>query len=117
MARGLAMGEVGSASGLRQLVSKVAVTAYALLNVVGDKLVWFKVKAGLGGKLKRIITGGRALAGSLVTFYETAVVGYGVTECAPLLSYRLLDGNIVRAVPVGLFVTIGQIKHPRVDMP
>jgi hypothetical protein len=33
----------------------------------------------------------------LVTFYETAVVGYDVTECAPLLSYRLLDGNIVTA--------------------
>jgi long-subunit acyl-CoA synthetase (AMP-forming) len=60
-------------------------------------LVWFKVKAGFGGKLKRIITGGSALAGSLVTFYETAVVGYGVTECAPLLSYRLLDGNMVTA--------------------
>jgi long-subunit acyl-CoA synthetase (AMP-forming) len=58
MARGLEIGEVGSASGLRQLVSKVAVTSYALLNVVGDKLVWFKVKAGFGGKLRRIITGG-----------------------------------------------------------
>jgi long-subunit acyl-CoA synthetase (AMP-forming) len=97
MARGLAMGEVGSPTGLRQLVSKVAVTAYALLNVVGDKLVRYIVKAGFGGKLKRIITGGSALAGPLVAFYETAVVGYGVTECAPLLSDRLLDGNIVTA--------------------
>jgi long-chain acyl-CoA synthetase len=91
------MGEVGSPTGLRQLVSKVAVTAYALLNVVGDKLVWYKVKAGFGGKLKRIITRGSTLAGSLVTFYKTAVVGSGVPECAPLLSYRLLDGNIVTA--------------------
>jgi long-chain acyl-CoA synthetase len=65
MAVGLALGEVGSPSGLRQLVSKAAVTALVPLNVVGDKLVWSKVKAGLGGALKTIFSGGSALAGSL----------------------------------------------------
>jgi long-chain acyl-CoA synthetase len=101
MARGLTVGEVGPPSGLRQLVSKVVVTALAPLNVVGDKLVWSKVKAGFGGKLKTIISGGSALAGSLENFYETAgfhvIVGYGLTECAPLLSYRRMDGNFVTA--------------------
>jgi long-chain acyl-CoA synthetase len=42
---------------------------------------------------------GSALAGSPEIFYETAgfhvIVGYGLTECAPLLSYRRLDGNLV----------------------
>jgi long-chain acyl-CoA synthetase len=101
LAKGLAVGEEGDPSGLRRLVSKAAVTGLAPLNLVGDKLVWSKVKAGFGGKLKTIISGGSALAGSLEQFYETAgfniIVGYGLTECAPLLSYRRLDGNLVTA--------------------
>jgi long-chain acyl-CoA synthetase len=101
LARGLAVGEAGTPSGLRQLASRAAVVGLAPLNHVGDKLVWSKVKAGFGGKLKTIISGGSALAGSLEQFYETAgfnvIVGYGLTECAPLLSYRRLDGNLVTA--------------------
>jgi long-chain acyl-CoA synthetase len=95
------LGEVGIPSGLRQFVSKVAVTALASLNVVGDKLIWSKVKAGFGWKLKTIISGGNALAGSLENFYEPAelhvIVGYGLTAYVPLLSYRRLDGNLVTA--------------------
>ncbi|KAG7337962.1 long-chain-fatty-acid-CoA ligase [Nitzschia inconspicua] len=101
LANGLAVGEAGTPSGLRQLASKAAVAGLAPLNFVGDKLVWSKVKAGFGGKLKTIISGGSSLAGSLEQFYETAgfnvIVGYGLTECAPLLSYRRLDGNLVTA--------------------
>jgi long-chain acyl-CoA synthetase len=99
LARGLAVGE--SPSGLKQLASRATVLGLAPLNAVGDKLVWSKVKAGFGGKLKTIISGGSALAGSLEQFYETAgfnvIVGYGLTECAPLLSYRRLDSNLVTA--------------------
>ena len=88
-------------SGLKRLVSRAIVTALAPLNAVGDKLVWSKVKAGFGGNLKLIISGGSALAGSLESFYETAglkvVVGYGLTECSPLLAYRRSDANLVTA--------------------
>jgi long-chain acyl-CoA synthetase len=101
LSNGLAVGEVGAPSGLRQLASRMLVAALAPVNVVGDKLVWSKVKAGFGGKVKTIISGGSALAGWLEEFYETAgfrvLVGYGLTECAPLLSYRRLDGNLVTA--------------------
>jgi long-chain acyl-CoA synthetase len=73
----------------------------APLIVVGDKLVLSKVKAGFGGNLKTIISGGSALAGSPENFYQTAgfhvIVGYGLTECVPLLSYRRLDSNLVTA--------------------
>lgn len=88
-------------SGLKRLASKATVTALAPVNAVGDKLVWSKVKDGFGGKLKTIISGGSALAGSLETFYETAgfrvCVGYGLTECSPLLAYRRSDSNLVTA--------------------
>lgn len=42
--------------------------ALSPLNLVGDKLVWSKVKAGFGGRQRVIISGGSALAGSLEIF-------------------------------------------------
>eukprot|EP00536_Pseudo-nitzschia_multiseries_P005022 jgi/Psemu1/238141/estExt_Genewise1.C_900067 len=101
LAKGLTVGNPDDPSGLQRIVSKATVAAVAPLNAVGDKLVWSKVQDGFGGNLKTIISGGSALAGSLEQFYETAgfkvVVGYGLTECAPLLAYRRLDGNLVTA--------------------
>lgn len=86
---------------LRKLASKATLLALAPLNAVGDKLVWKKVQDGFGGNLKTIISGGSALAGSLETFYEAAgfqvLVGYGLTECSPLLAYRRADANMVTA--------------------
>lgn len=88
-------------NGLRKLASKATLLALAPLNAVGDKLVWKKVQDGFGGNLKTIISGGSALAGSLETFYEAAgfkvLVGYGLTECSPLLAYRRADANMVTA--------------------
>eukprot|EP00529_Nitzschia_sp_RCC80_P017279 CAMPEP_0113496736 /NCGR_PEP_ID=MMETSP0014_2-20120614/30273_1 /TAXON_ID=2857 /ORGANISM="Nitzschia sp." /LENGTH=840 /DNA_ID=CAMNT_0000390663 /DNA_START=284 /DNA_END=2806 /DNA_ORIENTATION=+ /assembly_acc=CAM_ASM_000159 len=98
LSKGLAVGDE-SPGGLERLWSKALVTGLAPLNAVGDKLVWSKVQAGFGGKLKTIISGGSALAGNLEQFYEQAgfkvVVGYGLTECSPLLSFRRTDGNLV----------------------
>jgi len=84
---------------LEKLASKAILTALAPLNAVGNKLVWSKVQDGLGGRVKTIISGGSALAASLETFYETAgvtvIVGYGLTECSPLISFRRRDANLV----------------------
>jgi long-chain acyl-CoA synthetase len=83
---------------LEKLAARAIVTALAPLNAVGDKLVWKKVQDGFGGSVKTIIAGGSALAGSLETFYESAgiqiVVGYGLTECSPLLAFRRKDANL-----------------------
>jgi long-chain acyl-CoA synthetase len=88
-----------------KLVSKLILTALAPLNALGDKLVWSKVQDGFGGKNKVIISGGSALAGALETFYETCgvtiCVGYGLTECAPLIAHRRGDSNLVTAGCVG----------------
>jgi len=86
-------------------ISWLIVTALRPLNFVGDKLVWKKVKDGFGGRVKVIISGGSALAGSLETFYETCglsiSVGYGLTECSPLIAHRRVDSNLVTAGCVG----------------
>ncbi len=103
VAAGLTVGEKGE--GGNRLVSKIILAALAPLNAVGDKLVWSKVKEGFGGKNKVIISGGSALAGGLETFYEncgmTVCVGYGLTECAPLLAHRRSDNNLVTGGCVG----------------
>jgi long-chain acyl-CoA synthetase len=84
---------------LERLASRLALMALTPIHVVGNKLVWSKVQDGFGGRLKVIISGGSALAGGLETFYETAgmtvCVGYGLTECSPLISYRRSDANLV----------------------
>jgi long-chain acyl-CoA synthetase len=100
IAKGLVVG--GEQPGaLEKLAAKASVALLAPINAVGDKLVWSKVKDGFGGRLKVIISGGSALAGSLEDFYETVgmkiCVGYGLTECSPLIAYRRADANLVTA--------------------
>lgn len=100
IANGLVVGDEPS-NGLERLRSKAIVKLLAPLNAVGDKIVWSKVKDGFGGQLKVMIAGGSALAGSLESFYETAglpvLVGYGLTECSPLIAFRRRDNNLVTA--------------------
>lgn len=97
---GLVVGDSRPSSS-QKLMSKLKLAVLSPLHAVGSKLVWSKVQAGFGGRLKLIISGGSALAGSLESFYETAgipiCVGYGLTECSPLISYRRQDSNLVTA--------------------
>ena len=99
ISNGLIVGPSNEPSGLRKLTSKVIVKSLLPLNLIGDKLVWSKIQNGFGGNLKCIISGGSALPGNLESFYENAglnlIVGYGLTECAPLLAFRRLDNNLV----------------------
>jgi len=103
VANKLTVGEKGK--GGNPFVSKLMLAALAPLNAAGDKLVWKKVQEGFGGKNKVIISGGSALAGGLETFYEncgiTICVGYGLTECAPLIAHRRSDENLVTGGCVG----------------
>lgn len=96
------------------IVSTLIVKALAPLNFVGNKLVWSKVQAGFGGRQRNIISGGSALAGSLETFYENCgveiLVGYGLTECSPLLAHRRSDSNLVTAGCVGFAATDTEIR-------
>lgn len=90
----------------QRILSRIVVTTLAPLNAVGTKLVWGKVQDGFGGSVKTIISGGSALAGSLESFYETVglqiSVGYGLTECSPLIAFRRTDANLVTAGCAGM---------------
>jgi long-chain acyl-CoA synthetase len=96
------------------IISTLIVKALAPFNFVGNKLVWSKVQAGFGGRQRNIISGGSALAGSLETFYENCgidiLVGYGLTECSPLLAHRRADSNLVTAGCVGFAATDTELR-------
>mmetsp|Transcript_15121 Transcript_15121/g.32824 ORF Transcript_15121/g.32824 Transcript_15121/m.32824 type:complete len:801 (-) Transcript_15121:194-2596(-) len=96
------------------IVSTLIVKALAPLNFVGNKLVWSKVQDGFGGRQRNIISGGSALAGSLETFYENCginiLVGYGLTECSPLLAHRRSDSNLVTPGCVGFACSDTEIR-------
>ena len=68
------------------------------LQRVGDKLVWSKVRQGLGGEIKCLVSGGSKLSVTLDDFFEMAginiIVGYGLTETSPVISNRMVEYNV-----------------------
>lgn len=104
IAKGLVVGD-SAPSFLAKLKSKLILLLFAPINALGNKLVWSKVQVGFGGKQKAIISGGSALPGALESFYQMCgipiMVGYGLTECSPLISHRRSDANLITAGCVG----------------
>ena len=99
---------------LKRLGAALMAALLSPLNFVGTKLIWSKIQAGFGGKVKVIISGGSALAGGLEKFYEVAglniLVGYGLTECAPLIAFRRADSNLVTAGCAGKAVAYTELR-------
>ena len=61
----------------------------SLKHKLADKLVFHKLRAKTGGKLRFFISGGAALARELGLFFEAAgilvIEGYGLTESSPVI--------------------------------
>lgn len=61
-------------------------------HFLGDVLVYRKVRAKMGGRLRLCISGGGALQPQIDEFYQAIgikiIEGYGITETAPVLSFR-----------------------------
>ncbi|CAN8069219.1 unnamed protein product, partial [Agarophyton chilense] len=67
---------------------------YALANM----LLWRKIRAGFGGRLRICLSGGGSLAGYLEDFFEIAgieiCIGYGLTETSPVIANRFGESNV-----------------------
>jgi len=61
-----------------------------LSRAIADALLFKKIRAGMGGRLKTVIVGGAALDPALCRFFINAGVdvyqGYGLTETSPVLT-------------------------------
>lgn len=67
-----------------------------LKHALADKLVFSKIKARTGGRIRFFASGGAALPRELGEFFEavgiTILEGYGLTETSPVISINRLDG-------------------------
>ncbi len=92
-------------TGREKLLRGSMAVAGALKKVKVDpaKLLFRSVQEVFGGRLKRIICGGAPMPADLVARFDTFGIklcqGYGITECAPLISVAPEEDN--RAGSVG----------------
>ena len=85
------------ASAPARLVSAIKAAVFWPLHKLGDRLIYKTIRQATGGKFRYAISGGGALAPHLELFFEIVdikvLVGYGLTETAPVLTARRLWFN------------------------
>ena len=85
-------------SGMQKAIATLKSMALALLHAVGERLVYKQVREATGGQLNAVLSGGGSLAMHLEDFFEivglNVIVGYGLTETAPVLTGRRSWGNL-----------------------
>jgi long-chain acyl-CoA synthetase len=78
--------------------SKPASLGLKLQWAVADKLVYSKIRAGTGGKLRMVFSGGGPLSKELGEFFWSVGVpiyqGYGLTETSPILTSNYPENRV-----------------------
>ncbi|MEO0947688.1 MAG: AMP-binding protein [Cyanobacteria bacterium J06641_5] len=101
----------------QRLVAGLQAIANWPLHALGQRLVYRKIRQATGGKLKTVFSGGGALARHLDDFYEIIgiplLVGYGLTETAPITHGRRLCGNLRWSAGKPLPETAAKIVDPQ----
>lgn len=103
-------------SGLQRLMARLQALALSPLHRLGHKLVYGKVQAATGGKIKFLISGGGSLAQHIDEFFAiigiNLLVGYGLTETAPVLTVRRAWANLQGSAGLPLVETEIRIVDP-----
>jgi long-chain acyl-CoA synthetase len=76
----------------QKLNARLQMSILAPIHAIADKLIYAKIREATGGKIVNVISGGGSLAKHLDLFFEIIgveiLVGYGLTETAPITNVR-----------------------------
>lgn len=104
-----------SALGAR-IVGLLGALLWLIPKKLGDILVFKKVLAATGGRLKASLSGGGALPSYIDDFFRAIGVrileGYGLTETSPVLSVRRME----RLIPGTVGPLIAGTEHKLIDL-
>jgi long-chain acyl-CoA synthetase len=101
-----AMG-IGRRVSRRRMAGERLPWALAAARALAHRLVFARLHAALGGRLRFAVSGGAALSPEIAAFFHAAGIlileGYGLTESCPVLTFNRLDalrlGSVGRPVP------------------
>ncbi|MBW4661106.1 MAG: AMP-binding protein [Drouetiella hepatica Uher 2000/2452] len=85
-------------SPLERSLASLQSAALLPFHLLGKKLVYQKVREGMGGAIKYLVSGGGSIADYLEDFFEIVDVqllgGYGLTETSPITNVRRPSRNL-----------------------
>ncbi|MBW4420394.1 MAG: AMP-binding protein [Myxacorys californica WJT36-NPBG1] len=121
-AKGLKLNKL-DASGADRAIAALKAAPLKVIHELGDRLVYQKVRDGLGGQLVFVVSGGGSIAEHLEDFFEIVGIeilgGYGLTETSPITHVRRTWRNVRGADGEPLPTTETRIVDPetRKDLP
>jgi long-chain acyl-CoA synthetase len=105
----------------QKLKAAVLLPVLWAVHRVGDRLVYAKIRDGLGGGINFVVSGGGSIAEHLEDFFEIIGVdilgGYGLTETAPITNVRRPWRNLRGADGQPLGQTEVAIVNPETRQP
>lgn len=120
VAQGLSLDNL-NASNLERLKAKIQAAALLPVHKLADKLVYQKVREATGGQIRQVISGGGSLAKHLENFFEIVgvevLVGYGLTETAPITNVRRPWHNLRGSAGLPMPETENKIVDPETRQP
>lgn len=104
--KGLSLDNLKPASSER-MAARLQMALLAPIHQLGDRLVYRKIRAGTGGEIIFLVSGGGSIAEHLEDFFEVVGIeilgGYGLTETSPIThvrrSWRNLRGGDGQPLP------------------
>ena len=101
--------------GLSRLMAGLRIALLTPCDALANALVYKKLRGGLGGEVRFLVSGGGALQAHVDEFFNRARVcilnGYGLTETAPVVSLRVPSNNVLQTAGKRLPETEWRVRN------